>query len=81
MIGSISGHEKKVLRTRWYTKLATQRILSPKQKKEQKQLASKIKKCDSIQKRMQNDTNYHAVAVAAVVAVPDKRGGEGASGA
>jgi len=59
LIGSISEHEKKVLRTRWYTKLATQRILTPKQKKEQKQLASKIKKCESIQTRMQNDTNYH----------------------
>mmetsp|Transcript_57597 Transcript_57597/g.66500 ORF Transcript_57597/g.66500 Transcript_57597/m.66500 type:complete len:477 (+) Transcript_57597:130-1560(+) len=59
LIGAMSEGERKYLRKTWFTKLAQQRILTPKQKKDRKQLASKIKKCEALKKRIEEDPNCH----------------------
>jgi len=59
LIGSMSESERQDLRKAWFTKLAQQRILSSSQKKKRKNLMVKIKKCQSIYNRTQDDPNYH----------------------
>lgn len=59
LIGAMSEGERMSLRTSWYTKLAQQRILSSKQKKTRKKLIGQINKCETVNKRIQDDPNYH----------------------
>ena len=58
LIGAMSEGERKSLRTAWFTKLAQQRILSQTQKKTRKKLLGHIKKCETIQSRIDNDPQY-----------------------
>lgn len=58
LIGAMSEGERKSLRTAWFTKLAQQRILSQTQKKTRKKLLGHIKKCETIQSRIENDPQY-----------------------
>jgi hypothetical protein len=59
LIGAMSEDERKSLRTSWFTKLAQQRILSSTQKKTRKKLTGQINRCETIQKRIKDDPNYH----------------------
>eukprot|EP00535_Pseudo-nitzschia_heimii_P005345 CAMPEP_0197179258 /NCGR_PEP_ID=MMETSP1423-20130617/4275_1 /TAXON_ID=476441 /ORGANISM="Pseudo-nitzschia heimii, Strain UNC1101" /LENGTH=385 /DNA_ID=CAMNT_0042629147 /DNA_START=161 /DNA_END=1318 /DNA_ORIENTATION=+ len=59
LIGAMTEVERKSLRKSWFTKLAQQRILSSTQKKNRKKLIGHVKKCETIQKRLKDDPNYH----------------------
>jgi tRNA(Leu) C34 or U34 (ribose-2'-O)-methylase TrmL len=59
LIGAMSENERMSLRTSWFTKLAQQRILSSTQKRNRKKLTGQLKKCETIQKRMKDDPDYH----------------------
>ena len=62
LIGAMTEGERKSLRTAWFTKLAQQRILSSTQKKTRKKLMGHIKKCETIQSRIENDPDYQIQA-------------------
>ncbi|OEU08920.1 SpoU_methylase-domain-containing protein, partial [Fragilariopsis cylindrus CCMP1102] len=59
LIGAMSEGERKDMRKAWFTKLAQQRLLTSKQKKDRKILGAKMKKCETLNKRIQDDPDYY----------------------
>jgi len=48
LLGAMSEEERTVLRQQWFSKLATQRLLSSKDKKRQKRLSVQLQMCEKI---------------------------------
>jgi tRNA(Leu) C34 or U34 (ribose-2'-O)-methylase TrmL len=53
LIGSLTEDEKHTLRQKWYAKLCGQRLLTSAQKKQRQRLLANLKKCQSIQERIE----------------------------
>jgi tRNA G18 (ribose-2'-O)-methylase SpoU len=58
LIGAMSETERSNLRRAWYVKLAQQRLLSASQKKARTRLQGKIKKCERLFEKAQQDPTY-----------------------
>lgn len=48
LVGAMSEEERRALREKWFTKLASQRLLSSKQKKDKQKLTTFLRQCDMI---------------------------------
>ena len=48
LVGAMSEEERRALREKWFTKLASQRLLSSKQKKDKQKLSTFLRQCDMI---------------------------------
>ena len=53
LIGAMSQHERNTLRKQWYTKLASQRLLTHAEKATRRRLQSKLQKCQDLQWKKQ----------------------------